>query len=76
MTGGVVVLRRWRPPVPAARNHPDAGITSVHHKGNLAMDAIFTAFSLFLVLLVILGIAAIELGADTRPGFDRSSLDR
>ena len=48
---------------------------SVTTQGTFAMDAFFTAFTLFLVLLVIFGIAAIELGADTRPGFDRSSLE-
>jgi hypothetical protein len=40
------------------------------------MDALFTAFTLFLVLLVVVGIAAIELGADTLLGFDGSSLER
>jgi hypothetical protein len=40
------------------------------------MDALFTAFTLFLVLLVVVGIAAIELGADTLPGFDSPSLER
>ena len=39
------------------------------------MDTAFIAFTLFLVLLVIVGIGAIEMGADTRPGFDRSSLE-
>jgi hypothetical protein len=60
-----------------ARNHPDAGINvRAPHRDFFAMDALFTAFTLFLVLLVVAGIAAIELRADTFPGLDASSLER
>jgi hypothetical protein len=37
------------------------------------MDVLFSAMTVFLFALVVVGIAAIELGIDSRPGFDGSA---
>jgi hypothetical protein len=39
------------------------------------MDAFFIGFTLLLVMLLAFGVAAIELGVDSRPGFDGSTAD-
>jgi hypothetical protein len=55
-----------------APNPGDAGTAGRQHEIP-TMDTFFIAVTLALVLLVVVGIGAIEMGADSRPGFDRSS---
>jgi hypothetical protein len=52
-------------------NRGDAGTTCGPHE-TPTVDTFFIAFTIALFLLVVAGIAAIELGIDTRPGFDGS----